>query len=150
MSVESVAQNVAKGIGVIAEIGSVESRIMPYATFIAGFFPGAASILAAIQIAQPFIDKAVAAAPLVQTAILDGVPIYEAIDNNAPQMIGHIKQAIAIFRNGDPSDPVGITADDISDGEAMKAASILTIGRPMTADEEEALFKRTKGDVGGF
>lgn len=146
---QQVAQNVAQGIEVLATIGRTERTIMPYATFIAGFFPGVASVLAAIQIAQPYIDKAIAAAPAVEAAITSGAPIFDAIQQAGPSVLTHIKEAFAIFANTDPTRPeIGITAADVSNEDALRAAGPILFGRAWTTQEEARLF--AKADGGGI
>lgn len=146
MSTEQIAQNVVSGIKVLAAVAKTESKLIPYATFIAGFFPGAASVLSAIQIAQPYIDKAIAAAPVVETAISEGIPILEAIDNSGPNVLSSIKKAIAIYTNADPSTPeTSMTENDVSDDEAAIAAGPIMFGRAWTAEETQRWFDQASG-----
>lgn len=143
---KDIAGGIAKGIEVLAKIGQIEHNVMPYATFIAGFFPGAASVLAAIAIAQPYIDKAVAAAPLLEKAVSDGAPIIDAIQSSGPGVLSSLKHAYAIFANADPARPEeGMTAADVSDEEAVKFAGPVMLGRPWTAEEEARFFAKADG-----
>jgi len=147
---EEIAARVANGIRVIASIAAVESRVMPYATFVAGFFPGMASILAAVQIAQPWIDKAIAAAPAIEAGIEAGAPILDAINNAGPQVLTHIKTAYAIMVNADPARPEeGLTADDIPDMDAVAITAPMVLGRQWTDEETQRWFDRATGTIGG-
>ncbi len=141
-----IAHGVATGIGVLAKIATVEKNVMPYATFIAGFFPGAASILSAIAIAQPWIDKAVAAAPAIEAGIEAGAPIIDAINQAGPQVLTHIKTAIAVLSNADPEIPgTAMTAADVTDGDAVAAAGPLIMGRRWTQAETQRFWDKADG-----
>lgn len=139
-----VAQRVAAGIAVVAKIAAVEKGVMPYATFIAGFFPGAASVLSAIAIAQPFIDKAIAAAPAVEEAVIAGAPIIGALQANGPEVLDHLKTAFAIFHNSIPGSPQ-IAPADVSDETAVRFAGPVMFGRPWTQEEQQRAWDKATG-----
>ena len=141
-----IAHGVATGISVLARIASVEKNVMPYATFIAGFFPGAASILSAIAIAQPWIDKAVAAAPAIEAGIEAGAPIIDAIQNAGPQVMTNIKTAYATLANADPSiEESYASPDEVSDETAAQFAGPVLFGRPWTQEETQRWFDKATG-----
>lgn len=148
-SAQDLTRRVANGIEVLATIGRIEKNVMPYATFIAGFFPGAASVLSAIAIAQPYIDKLVTAAPAVEAAVVAGAPILQAIHDSGPSVLQHVKQVFAIFANADPARPeTGLTADDVSDADAVTFAGPLLLGRPWTDAETQRYWDKATGGGG--
>ena len=132
-----IAANIAKGIEIVAKIAAVEEKVMPYAMLIGGLFPGVASALSIIAIAQPWIDKAVAAAPAVEAAVQAGAPIIDAINSAGPQVLDHFKQALAVYRGGSPQ--------EISDNLAIEAFAPMVLGRNWTEEEQNRWFERASG-----
>lgn len=116
---QTIVDDVAKGVKVVGAIASVEEKVMPYAMLVAGLFPGAASVLAAIAIAQPYIDKVAQYAPTVAAYVEKGVPVVDAIKQHAPEVIDHLKSAYATLKGIEPNF-ANITADDVSETVAIE------------------------------
>lgn len=136
-----LAIQVAKGIQVVAEVATVESRLMPYAMMIAGLFPGAASVLAAISIAQPYIDKAVAAAPAIEAAVVAGAPIIDAIQTDGPEVLAHIKTAYSIMASATGAT---VAVEDVSDSIAIKFAGKI-FHHEWTQEETQRYWDKATG-----
>lgn len=124
------AASVARGaltitdiIGDIASFG-VRANNVPAvrwaAQFAAKLIPGGGVILDAIEIAMPYIVKAAAVAPQIQTAINTGMPIIAAIDEHAPKVMKEFKAIFATAVNHDPERvETKMTAADVSDEQAL-------------------------------
>ena len=119
---QQIVDGAAEGIRIIGNIASVEEKVMPYAIMIGGLFPGVATVLAAISVAQPYIDKVAAMAPTVADAVDKGAPVLDAIRAHAPDVLVHVKSAYAALASSHPG-MVGVTAADVGDvvaGEFFK------------------------------
>lgn len=114
ISSQQIVDGAAAGIRIIGNIASVEEKVMPYAIMIGGLFPGVATVLAAISIAQPYINKAAELAPTVAAAVEKGAPVLDAIRAHAPEILGHVKSAYAALASSRPG-MTGITAGDVGD-----------------------------------
>ena len=115
---QTLVDDVAKGVKIIGEIASVEEKVMPYAMMIGGLFPGVATVLGAIALAQPYIDKVAQYAPQVSDVIEQkGVPVVDAIRQVEPALMGHIKSAYSALAAADPT-LSNLSAGEISDAVA--------------------------------
>lgn len=143
-TVVDTAVNVTNLIGGIAKFGT---NALPVARFIAGFFPGLGSVLAAIEIAAPIIQKIAIAAPIIADAIDKGRPIIDAIAATGPGMLPNFKALYAIAVNHDPARPeTAMTAADVSDQDAAKFAGVVfTPGR--TNEEQQQEWDRAQGQI---
>lgn len=118
---QKFVHDAAVGIRVVGGIASVEEKVMPWAIMLAGLVPGAATVLGAIALAQPYIDQVAAHAPQVANLVdNEGVPVLDAINRVAPKILDHVKSAVAILRQGDPT-LSHVTAGDIADAVAAEA-----------------------------
>ena len=147
MSAQDTAKTIHDILGVTGAVATGAQgieRLAPAIELIAGFFPGAASVVAALQLAEPYIEMVSRAAPAVRHAIESGAPVFKAIDDT-PDLMAAIKEVVAALTNGDPiQKPMGepLTADDISDEDAIKFAGPLLMGRKWTADEQQRWWDR--------
>ena len=121
---QQIVDDAAEGIRIIGNIASAEEKVMPYAIMIGGLFPGVATVLAAISIAQPWIDKVAAYAPTIAAAVDKGAPVIDAIRDHAPEVMDHLKSAYASLASAHPG-MSGITAGDI--GDVMAAELFKTL-----------------------
>lgn len=118
---QRLVHGVAEGVKIIGGIASVEEKVMPWAMMIAGLVPGAATVLGAIALAQPYIDKAAEYAPQVANLVdNEGVPVLDAINRVAPPILDHVKNAITTLRSSDPT-LSHVTAAEIADAVAAEA-----------------------------
>lgn len=131
-------------VGQVAQFGT---QALPVARFVAGFFPGMAPVLQAIEIAAPIIAKVAAAAPQVASAIDKGRPIIAAIEQAAPNMLPNLKAIYAIAVNHDPARPeTNMTAEDVSDAEAISFGGPVLLGHRWTDAEMQAWWARATPD----
>lgn len=148
MSAVTIAQSIEKDVAIVGEVSSVAVKIEPWINLVGGLFPGVTSVLAAIQIAAPIIQKIAVSAPIATQAIEAGMPVFEAIDKASPELLAHIKALYAIFTNADPTRPeTNMTADDVSDVEALAFAGPVLLGRAWTQPELERWWDVAKGTV---
>lgn len=132
---QKIVSDAATGIKIIGDIASVEKRVMPYAMMIGGLFPGVATVLAAVSIAQPYIDKVAEYAPQVATLVQDrGVPVIDAIKSVAPSALGHLKSAYAALAKADPT-LSHVTLADITDAMAAEMFKTLMAGSFFTPQD---------------
>lgn len=118
---QQIVDGVAQGIRVIGAIASIEERVEPTAVFLASFVPFLGTAVAAVALAQPYIDKVAQYAPQVADLVQNkGVPVVEAMREVGPEVIGHVKAAVAILQRTDPN-LSHVTALDIGDAIAAEA-----------------------------
>lgn len=141
MSAEEALSNVEKGVNIIGQIASGVDSALPYVTLIAGLFPGAASVIAALQIAAPIIKKIAVAAPVAVKALQQGEQIAAAIDKASPEMLGQFKQLYSIFSKVDP-EVQSVEPEEVTDQKAYEIAFRGLVGRPWTTDEMNRWFER--------
>jgi hypothetical protein len=135
MSATDTAISITDLIGRAASFGE---GALPVATFIAGFFPGAAPVLQAITIALPIIKKIAIAAPVVAKAIEQGRPIINAIEAAGPGMLPNLKELLAIAMNHDPSIPeTNLTAANISNEDVATFARQSFFARSFFTPQDE-------------
>lgn len=150
MSATQIANAVATGAGIVGNVAGVAGNVLPYINLVAGFFPGAASVISAIQIAQPIIAKIAAVAPVAVKAIEAGGPIFEAIDKASPALLPHIKDLYAVFANADPTRPeTAMVGSKVSDEQALAFAGPVLLGRPWTSEETQRWFDKASNPGGG-
>lgn len=144
--IADVAVNVTDLIGGIAKFGA---NALPVARLVAGFFPGLGSVLAAIEIAQPIIQKITAGAPIVVDLINKGRPILDAIAEAGPGMLPNFKKLYAIAVNHDPARPeTDMTAADVDDDEVAEFAQGVIFTPGWTNAETELHWKLAQGSQG--
>lgn len=143
MSAVGIAGTVSGIASTVGSVAGIAGNVLPWINLVAGFFPGAASVLSAIQIATPIIERIAKAAPIAVNSIEAGKPIFQAIDQASPALLPHIKELYAVFANADPTRPeTAMTAADVSDKEALAFAGPVLFGRPWTRAEEERWFEQ--------
>jgi hypothetical protein len=148
MSATTIAKQISGGIGVVGSIAGTAQSVLPWVNLVAGFFPGAASVISALQIAAPIIQKISEIAPVAVQAIEAGQPIFDAIEKAGPDLLPHIKALYATFANADPTRPeTEMTADDVSDREALAFAGPVLFGREWTQEETQRWWDKATGDV---
>lgn len=149
MNAVTIAKGLETGISIVGSTAGIANKVLPWVNLVAGFFPGAASVIAALQIAAPIIEKIAVVAPIAVKAIEAGTPIFNAIDGASPDLLSHIKQLYAVFANADPSRPeTGMTAADVSDQEATAFAGPVLMGRAWTDEEQQRWWDRQDGKAG--
>lgn len=118
---QQIVDGVAQGIRVIGAIASIEERVEPTAVFLASFVPFLGTAVAAVALAQPYIDKVAQYAPQVADVVqTKGVPVVDAIKTVAPEILDHVKHAVAILQSSDPT-LSHVTAGDVADAVAAEA-----------------------------
>ncbi|HEY6032055.1 MAG TPA: hypothetical protein VIU44_15900 [Gaiellaceae bacterium] len=118
---QQIVDDVARGIKILGAIASAEQKVEPYAVFISSFVPGLGSAVAAVALAQPYIDKVAQYAPQVAAIVQnEGVPVVDAMRSVAPEIIGHVKTAVAMLQRSDPT-LSHVTVADIADVVAAQA-----------------------------
>lgn len=118
---QQIVDDVASGIKILGAIASVEEKVEPYAVFISSFVPGLGSAVAAVALAQPYIDKVAQYAPQVAAVVQnEGVPIVDAMRAVGPDIVDHVKTAVALLQRSDPT-LSHVTVADIADVVAGQA-----------------------------
>lgn len=128
---------------VIAKVASFGEKAMPVAQLIASLIPGGGVVVSAIGVALPYIQKVMAAAPVVNSAIAAGVPIAEAIQKNGPDLMASLREIYAIAVNHDPErKETNLTGDAVPNAAVRDFAATFMIGYRMTQAEENAYYDR--------
>jgi hypothetical protein len=140
---------------IIGRVAAVGDKVLPALQLIAPFIPipYASNIIAALTIAQPWIDKIAAGTPVIEKAIQDGMPVIDALQARLPSLIGDFKQVYAIAANADPLHPAtDMTAADVSDEQAVafatesyKFAGKALFGQRWTDEEYQRAWDRAQG-----
>lgn len=135
-------------IGRLAAIGEKSIKVLD---IIAPFIPipYVAAIVHALDVAAPYVTRVAQAAPLVEKAIMAGVPIAEAIQQHGPDLFDNLKQVFAIATNADPTRPADaspMSAAEVSNEQAFHFAGKVIFGRPWTDDEYQRGWIRAQGE----
>lgn len=140
-----IADSAVSVTEIVGRVASFGNQALPVAMFLAGFFPGMAPVLQAIQIAAPIIAKIAATAPQVSAAINASRPIIDAVTASAPDVLPHLKAIYAIAVNHDPARPeTNLTAPDVPDDIALAyGAVVFAPGR--TNNEQQREWDRAQG-----
>jgi hypothetical protein len=151
-SVDQIAAKTVTFVDVVGGLAKFGDSALPVLQFISPFIPipYASNIIAALTLAQPYLDRVASVAPVVAKAVQDGAPIIDAFQANGGNVLADFKEIYAIATNADPtktSDAPPITAADVSDSQAFHLAGWSLLGRRMTPDEEEAWFARAQGST---
>lgn len=134
---DTIADTAVSITDIIGHVASFGQQALPVAEFIAGFFPGIAPVLQAIQVAQPILAKIIAGAPQVANAINAGRPIIEAVEVSGPAVLDPLKELYAIAVNHDPARPeTSMTAADVSDDIAQSYGGIVFTPGRTNADQQ--------------
>lgn len=119
------------------------TKVLPILDALAAWapIPYVGAIVHALDIAAPYVAKVATAAPIIEQAISQGVPIAEAFQQHGPALFGSFKSLFAIATNADPANAgtPAITASDVSDEQAFHFAGNTILGRRWT-DEEYRLW----------
>lgn len=143
MDAETIAHDAAIGITVVGKVASGIDHVLPWLMLAGGLVPGADTVLAALQIARPVLERIAAVAPVAVAAINDGEPIIAAIDRAGPQVLADLKDMLAIVTSAKIG--VRITRDDVSDADAYAFAGPLMLGRVWTDAETQGWWDRASG-----
>lgn len=148
ITIEQLVHDAAAGIRVLGGIASVEEKVMPYAIMLGGLVPGVATVLAAIAVAQPYIDQVASHAPAIADLVdKEGVPVVEAIKRIAPPVIDHLKNAYATLAKADPTLD-HVTLADVT--EAVAGEMFMTLWRGSFFTPQDPRFDRVDyANVGG-
>ncbi len=123
----------------IGRLAVAGEKALPVIDAIAAWapIPYVGAIVHALDVAAPYVAKVAIAAPIIEQAIAQGVPIAEAIQQHGPALIYNFKQLFAIAANADP-DSAGkpiILANDVTDDQMFHFAGNTILGRRWTDDE---------------
>ena len=126
-----VAKIAAAGGTVVDLVGRLAvfgGKALPVVRFIADWSPVPVPflnpVLSALEIAQPWLNKITAGAPIVERAITEGVPIALALQEHGPGVLQAFREIFAIAVNADPARPEeNMTAADVTDAEVVAFAT---------------------------
>ena len=106
--------------------------------------PYFAAIVHTLDITAPYVTRIATAAPLIEKAILAGVPIAEAIQQHGPDLIGSLKQVYTIAMNSDPTrrDQPTISVTEVTDEQVFHFAGPVLLGRRWTDEEYQRWWER--------
>lgn len=135
MTAVTIARQIEAFAKIAGEVAGAADSIAPYAMIVAGLFPGAASVLAGLQVAEPIIKKIAQIAPAAVQAIETGMPILAAFDKT-PELMPELKNLYSVLSAADPTVPT-MAPSEITDRQAVILAGPLLIGRQWTSDELE-------------
>ena len=145
MAVADTAITVTQVVGSLARYGK---QAAPVARFIASFIPGLAPVVAAVDMAAPWLEKIAAAAPAVEQALDKGRPIFDAIEKTAPDVLPALKNVYAIAGNHDPARPeTDLKAADVTDAQVAGFTGAVLFGRAWTQEETQRWFDKAQGDT---
>lgn len=145
---ETIANTAVSITNLVGHVAAFGEQALPVAQFLAGFFPGMAPVLQAIQVAAPILEKIAAGAPQVSNAINAGRPIIDAVITNGPAVLDPLKELYAIAVNHDPARPeTAMTAQNVSDDTAVAYGGIVFTPGCSNLDQERE-WNRDKQSLG--
>ena len=149
IDIAKVGQGVISFTDLIGRLAVAGEKALPVIDAIAAWapIPYVGAIVHALDIAAPYIAKVAVAAPIVEQAISQGVPIAQAIQQHGPALFGDLKQIFAIASNNDPANrgQPTITADEVNDNQAFHFAGNAILGRRWTDDEYQRYWAQATG-----
>lgn len=122
----------------------VASYVLPVVGLFAGLIPGGGTVISAMQIAAPWVEKVAAGAPVLAKLIEQGEPIIDAVRKAGPDMLPGIKHLISIATGTNDAVPT-LAPDEVTD-EMVEAfvrdTGPALLGKKWTVEEEDRHFAR--------
>ena len=146
VDIAKVGQQAITFTDLIGRLAAAGEKALPVIDAIAAWapIPYVGAIVHALDIAAPYITKVATAAPIIEQAISNGVPIAEALQQHGPALFGNFKELFAIASNNDPAQKgqPQITAADVTDEQAFHFAGNAILGRKWTDEETQRWWSR--------
>lgn len=135
----------------IGRLAAAGEKALPVIDAIAAWapIPYIGAIVHALDVAAPYVTKVAQAAPIIEAAIANGVPIAEAIQQHGPALFDNFKQLFAIASNNDPANAgkSNISAADVTDEQTFHFAGNTILGRRWTDEETQRWWDRAQGQA---
>lgn len=149
IDVTKVGQQAITFTDLIGRLAIAGEKALPVIDAIAAWapIPYVGAIVHALDIAAPYVAKVAMAAPIIEQAIGQGVPIAEALQQHGPALFGDFKQIFVIASNNDPAQKgqPTITAADVTDEQVFHFAGPAIFGKRWTDEEMQSEWKRAEG-----
>lgn len=120
-STEVLAQGAINVTDLIGKLAGLGAKALPAARIFFDFVPvpWAGAVVDALTIAAPYLNGVATAAPIIDQAITDGVPVIDALRAQGPKLLLDFKALYAVAVNHDPARPETLmTAADVTDEQA--------------------------------
>ena len=149
IDIAKVGQQAISFTDLIGRLAVGGEKALPIIDAIAAWvpIPYVGAIVHALDVAAPYVAKVAVAAPIVEQAIAQGVPIAKAMQAHGPALLGDFKQLFAIASNNDPAQKgqPQITAANVSDEQVFHFAGNTILGRKWTDEETQRWWDRAQG-----
>jgi len=150
MDIQAAANRAISFTDLVGRLASAGTKALPMIDALAAWapIPYVGAIVHALDVAAPYVQDVAMAAPIVERAISQGVPIAEVLQQNGPALFNSLKQLYAIAASNDPTRKglPPVTAADVSDEQAFHFAGNTFLGRRWTDEEYQRWWDHAQGD----
>lgn len=128
MDVAKIAATGSSVVNVIGRLAVLGGDVLPVLRIVADWspipIPFLSPVVSALELAQPWIVKIAAGAPIVEKAIEQGTPIAIALQEHGPAVFESFRQLFAIAVNADPKRTgPALTVADVDDAAVAEFAT---------------------------